>query len=101
MSRWKQGDTIPAIVIDCFDGDGRRPQLNTASEVRLKAWQRGTLVINRLVTGDANGMVTEPIQASDTANPGSFKVKVFAQWPDGSRQHYPPADDYMTMTVTR
>lgn len=102
MSRWKQGDTKPDMVIDCFDGDGRRPDLTTADQVKVRVTQRGVLRWERdpdSVTED--GVVTVVLQDSDTATVGSFYVKVYAIWPDGSRQHYPPADEYMTMTVTR
>lgn len=101
MSRWKQGDTKPDLVIDCYDGDGRRPALNTASQVKVIARQRGVVKWERTVTGDANGTIVMPLQSSDTATPGTYYLKVFATWPDGSRQHYPPGDEFMTMTVTR
>lgn len=101
MSRWKQGDTKPDMVIECFDGDGRRPDLTTASQVKVTVTQRGVLKWERVVSGTTNGTVTVLLQNSDTATPGTYYVKVYAIWPDGSRQHYPPADDYMTMTVTR
>ena len=100
MSRWKVGDTAPPMVIDCFDASNKRAPLNTASSVKVQVTQRGVLKWERDVTGDANGTVTVPLQASDVATPGTYFVKVFAQWPDGTRQHYPPGDQYMTMTVT-
>jgi hypothetical protein len=101
MSRWKVGDTQPALVIDCFDGSGVRAPLNTATVVKVQVSQRGTLVWERSVSGSANGVVTVPLQPSDVSTPGTFFVKVYAEWSDGTHQHYPPADQYMTMTVTR
>jgi hypothetical protein len=104
MSRWKQGDTKPDLVIDCFDGNGRRPDLTTATEVKVIVSQRGVAKWEREITDPAhlaNGTVTVLLQEEDVATPGSFFVKVRAVWPDGTRQHYPPADQYLTMTVTR
>ena len=101
MSRWKVGDTKPDMVIDCFDGAGKPAPLNTASSVKVQATQRGVLKWERTVTGTAAGTVTVLLQPSDVTTPGTYFIKVFAEWPDGSKQHYPPADQYMTMTVTR
>jgi hypothetical protein len=101
MSQWKQGDTSPPMVMDCFNGNGQRAPLDDATLVKVKVSQKGNPVWERVVTGDANGVVTVPLQTSDTATPGTYYVKVYAEWPDGTKQHYPPADQYMTMTVTR
>ena len=101
MSKWMQGDTKPDMVIECFDGDGRRPDLTAADLVKVIVSQRGEVKWERTVTGTENGVVTVELQDSDTATAGTYFVKVYAVWPDGSRQHYPPADTYMTMTVTR
>jgi hypothetical protein len=102
MSRWKQGDTNPDMVIDVFDGAGRRADLTTASEVRVLVSKAGTPVWDRVITGSgSDGVVTVPLQPSDVATPGTFYVKVKVTWPDGNVQHYPPADRYLTMTVTR
>lgn len=103
MSRWKTGDTQPHMIIDCFDADGSRPNLTEASLVQLRVWKQGALVVDRDVKAyaSASGTVDIPLQASDVAAPGSFNAKIFVQWPDGSRQHYPPADKYMAYTVTR
>ena len=101
MSRWKQGDTQPHMVIDCFDANGARPRLDLASSLKLMVWNQGELVIDRAVTGTSNGVVDLQLQESDVAVPGTFKAKVFAQWPDGTKQHYPPADQYMTYTITK
>lgn len=101
MSRWKQGDTKPDMVIDCFDGDGRPAPLNTATVLKIIVRHMGALKWERAVTGNAQGQIVMPLQNTDTADPGTYKVKVYAEWPDGKRQHYPPADEYLTMTVTR
>jgi hypothetical protein len=101
MSKWMQGDTKPDMVIECFDGDGRRPDLTTADLVKVIVTKAGVTLWEREVEGTQDGTVTVALQDSDTATPGTFYVKVYAIWADGSRQHYPPADSYMTMTVTR
>lgn len=101
MSRWKQGDTLPPMVIDTFDGAGLRPNLTTATEVKVIVNNRGVLRWQRIVPGTANGVVTVPLLPTDTDTVGTFSVKVKVTWPDGKFQHYPPADEWMTMTVTR
>lgn len=101
MSRWMVGDTQPDMVIDCFDAQGLRPDFTQAQILRVEVTQAGVLKWQRNVTGDANGTIVMPLQTSDTAVPGTYYVKVYAEWADGSRQHYPPASEYMTMTVSR
>lgn len=101
MSVWKRGDTQPAMVIDCYESSGQRANLSEATVVTVKVSRRGMPLWSRNVNGTAGGVVTVPLQSGDTDTVGEFQVKVFAQWPDGSRQHYPPGDRYMTMTVTR
>lgn len=101
MSIWKQGDTQPPMVIDCFDGSGKKANLSGATTVTVKVTKGGVLQWERATNKPADGVVTVPLQPSDTATPGTYFVKVLAVWPDLSRQHYPPGDQYMTMTVTR
>lgn len=102
MSHWKQGDTLPDMVIDCFDDNSRRPDLTQASEVMVICRNaRGEDKFSRVVSGNANGVVTVPLLPSDTDTPGNFNVRVRVTWPSGKRQHYPPGDRAMTMTVTR
>lgn len=101
MSVWKAGDTQPPMVIDCFDAAGQPADLSDADTVTVRVWKAGTLVWQRAANKPTDGVVTLNLQASDTQYPGTYRVKVRAQWPDGSQQHYPPGDQYMTMTVTR
>lgn len=101
VSIWKQGDTQPAMVIDCFDAAGKKADLSDAASVKVKVSKSGVPLWEREANKPADGVVNLPLQASDTATPGTYYVKVLAEWPDGSRQHYPPGGDYMTMTVTR
>lgn len=101
MSVWKQGDTQPAMVIDCFDSEGKKANLSSATTVTVKVSKSGVDVWERSANKPADGVVTLPLQSSDVAVPGTYRVKVFAEWPNGSQQHYPPGDQYMTMTVTR
>lgn len=101
MSQWKQGDTLPDMTIDCFDDSRNRPDLSDAQEVRVIVSRGGNTVWERVVDGDANGVVTVPLQPSDTATPGTFFVKAKVTTSEGKTQHYPPADRYLTMTVTR
>lgn len=100
MSIWKQGDTLPAMVIDCYDSVGQPANLSGAA-VKVQVSKQGAQIWERSANSPANGVVTLPLQASDTAVPGTYRVKVYAEWPNGSRQHYPPGDKFMTMTVTR
>ena len=102
MSRWRVGDTRPNMVIDCFDGTGAKANLSEATEVRLKVWKQGVPYIDKPVNGSSEGVVTVSLLTSPevTAEVGTFKTKVLATWSDGTRQHYPPADQYMTYTVT-
>lgn len=101
MSIWKQGDTLPDMTVDCFDGVGERADLSGATEVKVLVSRRGVLLWERVTNKPTDGAVVVPLQASDTATPGTYFVKVYAEWPDGNHQHYPPGDKYMTMTVTR
>lgn len=103
MSQWKQGDTLPDMVIDCFDDGGSRANLDDASLVRVIVSQRGVTKWERDIPVEdrANGSIIVPLQASDTATVGTFFVKVYVEWPNGSRQHYPPADRFVRFTVTR
>jgi hypothetical protein len=101
MSVWKQGDTLPDMVIDCFDGSGARANLSGAAIAKVIVKKQGVVVWERNTNKPADGVVVVPLQATDTATPGTYRVKVYAEWADGSRQHYPPGDKYVTMTVTR
>src|SRR5687768_12625074 len=99
MSVWKAGDTQHTMVIDCFDAAGQPADLSDATSVTVRVWKQGVLVWQRAANKPANGVVTLNLQASDTQFPGTYRVKVFAVWPDATQQHYPPGDNYMTMTV--
>lgn len=103
MSRWKQGDTAPPMVIDCYDQSHAPANLDAATVCKVVVRRNGVLAWERDIPPEdrAGGTVTIPLQASDTATVGTYKAKVYAEWSDGSRQHYPPADEYMTFTVTR
>lgn len=101
MSVWKQGDTLPNMILDCYDAAGQRANLSGATTVTVKVSKSGVLLWERTVNKPADGTVNVNLQTSDTAVAGTYYVKVFAVWPDGKRQHYPPGDKYMTMTVTR
>ena len=100
MSRWKQGDTLPDMVIDLFDAARARPDLTQATEIRIFVRRNGVPVWDRVVDGDENGVVTVPLQEADVATPGSYHAKIRVLWPEG-RQHYPPADGWLPFTVTR
>lgn len=103
MSRWKQGDTAPPMVIDCYDESNVPADLTGAAVCKVVVRRNGALAWERSIplANRSAGTVTIPLQASDTATVGTYKAKVYAEWSDGSRQHYPPADEYMTFTVTR
>ena len=100
MSQWKQGDTLPDMVIQCFDDSRSSPDLSDAT-LTVTVTHRGDVLWEKEVDGDADGVVTVPLTPDDTATVGTFFVKVKAVWPDGKQQHYPPADSFMKMTVTR
>ena len=100
MSRWKRNDTLPDMVIYCFDDQGRRPDLTVASEVRVITRNRGVPLWEKVVTGDADGKVSVPLTSTDTGTTGTFAAKVKVTWPNGGVQHYPPADQWLTWTVT-
>lgn len=103
MSRWKKGDTAPPMRIDCFDGDGRSASFTNATLVQVKVTQGGVTRWTRNVppSNRQGNRLTVPLQPSDTATPGTYSVKAYVEWDDGTRQHYPPADQYMEMIVTR
>lgn len=102
MSRWKQGDTHPDMVIYCYDSANTPAHLSDATEVRVLVLRSGVVLWQRVIVGSGDdGVVTVPLQPSDTAAVGTFLVKVKATWADGTFQHYPPAAEYMKMTVTR
>lgn len=103
MSRWKQGDTLPNMVIDCYDAAGDRPALDDASLIELKIWKAGIQQTTKTVTNRVSGpgQLSIPLTSQDVAVVATFKAKVRVSWPDGSVQHYPPADDYLSYTVTR
>lgn len=101
MSRWKQGDTLPDMLIDCFDASKERVDFTNAVEILVQATKAGVLLWERLVAGDNNGLVTVPLEPTDVASPGMSYIKVKVTWSSGDIQHYPPANDYLKMTVTR
>jgi hypothetical protein len=102
VSVWKAGDTQPPMVVDCFDAAGAPADLSQATSVTVRVWKAGTLVWERAANKPSDGVVTLNLQPSDTQYPGTYRVKVRAIWPNnGGQQHYPPGDNYMTMTVTR
>lgn len=102
MSRWKQGDTKPDMVIRCFDDAGRPANLSNAATIRVIVVKAGVPQWDReILDRPSDGVVVVPLQPSDVADTGQYRVKIKVVWPDGSIQHYPPADDWMTMLVTR
>ena len=86
--RVNQGDTAPSLIAD-LSGDDGPTDLSSAMEVRIKGYQSDVLHINRVVTGDAVGMVEMQWQTGDTDVPRPIGFKWEVTWPDGRIQSFP------------
>lgn len=87
----KRGDNRPGATITCRNGTVP-VDLTTATQLRLLGSLDGSLVINRAVTGNANGeVVIDAWESADTATAGTLQVEVEATWGDGTVQTFPGA----------
>ena len=94
---WKAGDTAPALRIELTDGDPPvAVALTTATEIRLRT--SGAVTLDRVVTGDANGLITYQWQAGDTDQAGTVRAEVRVTAADGRKQTFPP-DGYLTIVI--
>lgn len=94
---WKAGDTAPALRIELTDGDPPVPvDLTTATEIRLRT--SGAVVLDKVVTGDANGLIVYQWQPGDTAKDGKVSLEVRVTAADGRVQTFPP-DGYLTVHI--
>lgn len=89
----KRGDTLPALRATLTD-DGAPVDLTAATTIRVLLRRGSTLVINRVVTGTDQGVVTMPWQTGDTAIAGILRGEVEVTWPDGKVQTWPPTDTF-------
>lgn len=72
--------------------DGTTPvDLTVATSVRVIGIKDGVILINRTVTGTAEGVVTMQWQAADTAKVGRIEVEVEVTWPGSKPQTFRPA----------
>lgn len=86
----KRHDTAPDLKATLTD-NGVPVDLTTATLIRMLGQHDTDLNVNfaRTVTGNAQGVVTMPWQASDTAVPGLLNVEVECTFPDGKVQTFP------------
>lgn len=100
MSRWKKGDTSPPLVLECFDGSRRPADFSDADLLQVAARRKGVEVWSKDITARPADGVIEIDITTETAQTGTFYLKAYAEWPDGRKQHYPPADQFVQMIVT-
>ena len=94
----KRGDRRPGVTITCANGS-TPVDLTVASEVRLLGKLGSTLVINRVVTGGADGkVVVETWQTADTSTAGRLLLEVQVTWSDGTIQTF-PGDKYLEVDI--
>lgn len=91
MSR---GDRLPNLVAtltgrDEVSGVVGPVDLTTATSITVKGVQNGDLVIDRVVTGNANGEVTLAWEAGDTDRVGYLYLRFVVLWPNGKEQTFP------------
>lgn len=84
----KRGDRDPALEATLTD-DGAALDLTTATSIRAVGHRAGVLVFDRVVTGDANGVVTMSWQEGDTDEIGYILVEFVVTWPSGREQTFP------------
>ena len=85
-----QDDLMPNVVLDLTDG-GEPIDLTVATAIRVIGVRGTTTVFNRTVAGTAEGVVTMPLQAGDTATIGRIQVEVEVMWPGNKPQTFRPA----------
>lgn len=83
-----QGDTGPDLIAD-LSGLAGPADLTAATEVRVKGYQSNVEVIDRVVTGTNQGVVTMVWEAGDTAVAAPIGFKWEVTWPDGKVQTFP------------
>lgn len=94
----KRGDTRPGATIYCKDGSVAA-DLTVASSVRLLGKLGSSLIIDRLVSGNADGtVVIETWEVADTATPGLLQLEVEVIWADGSKQTF-PTGNYLEVEI--
>lgn len=99
----KRGDLLPALTITLTDGvdangDPVPVDLTPATTVRVIGFLDNSLLFNRGVTGNAQGVVTMPWQAGDTDVAGDIYLEVEVTWPGSLPQTFPP-DGYEVVHV--
>lgn len=89
MLHIKQHDTAPPVQITVTEW-GKRVDLTRAAQIRLLGTLNGVLVLDRLVTGDAAGVIKYDWQAGETDVTGRMQIEVEVTWLDGHVQTFPP-----------
>lgn len=94
----KRGDRRPGVTITCLNGS-TPIDLTVASSVRLIGKLGGSKIIDREVTGTADGkVVIEVWEVNDTATAGRLQMEVQVTWADGTIQTF-PGDRYLEVEI--
>lgn len=88
MFEIKRGDLMPLLAGTLTDKD-TPVDLSTAVVVRVLGYKDGVLVINRSVTGSADGRFTMAWDPPDTATTGDILMEVEVTWPGAKPQTFP------------
>ena len=83
----KQGDSLPDLVVD-LSGQAGPEDLTSATGIRALGVRDGALVVDRSVTGDAQGVVTMAWEG-ETSVPGLIGFEFEVTWPGGRKQTFP------------
>jgi hypothetical protein len=95
----KRGDTKPDLRIACTINGQDPVNLAAANQVRLIGVRPGQgRVIDTVLTGGVDGIVTYNWQPEDTEQVGRILVEVEVTWSDGTTQTF-PGTGYLTVIV--
>lgn len=84
-----RGDLKPDLVVTLTDG-GVPINLTSAASIRLIGTRLGVVVIDVLVTGTSQGVVTYLWAEQDTAVIGDIDIEVEVMWPGDKPQTFRP-----------
>lgn len=94
----KRGNTFPNLTATLTGRDETTGvvgpvDLTTATSVTAKGVQNGSLLFERVLTGNAQGEVALAFQAGDTDAIGYIHIEFVVAWPNGKEQTFPEEGD--------
>ncbi len=90
----KQGDTLPALVVTCYKGDGTIQDLTGATATTFSLWDQNHQPViadapATVVGAPTNGQLQYAWQTADTQNAGAFEGEFHVTFSGGGKLSFP------------